>query len=391
MTMPSRRRVGGAAGALLSAMLLVFGMLSPAHAEWPTEGGDDGATVEVTSLADAGPGSLRAALAMKEPRRVVFAVGGEIFLKKPLVIRNPYVTLAGETAPSPGITLLGDKLRIRTHDVIVRDIRIRVGDGEGSDPGNRDGITIDRAGRYRVDNILIDRCSVAWAVDENISVWGTGINNVMIRRSIVAEALSKSIHPKGKHSMGLLIGKNSRDVVLERNLLAHNDFRNPAIDAGASAVVINNVIYNPGWSAFHVYAKKEAGPTIASVVGNLLIAGPDSRKALRSFPKGLVPDSKIYYYDNLAIGAEAFLAEKKALTSLVNEPPIWFPWLHLLPAKAVEEAVLADVGARPWDRDETDRRIVAEVLARTGSIKDTSPDPRLSAHQPQKKVQDGSQ
>jgi hypothetical protein len=363
-------------------------MVAAAWADWPTQGGDNGTTIEVSSLADSGPGSLRAALSMNKPRQIVFSVGGKIFLKEPLVVRNPRVTIAGGSAPSPGITILGDKLRIRTHDVIVRDIRIRVGDGPGSAPGNRDGISIERAGDYRVDNILIDRCSIAWAVDESISIWGAGISNVMIRRSIVAEALSKSIHPKGEHSMGLLIGKGTRDIVVERNLFAHNVFRNPAVDAGASAVVLNNVIYNPGWSAFHVYAKKEAGPTIASVAGNVLIAGPDSRKAFRSFPKGVNPDSKIYYDDNLSIGAQAFVPNERngkanEPVGLVDTPPIWFSWLDPLPAREVEDEVLAEVGARPHDRDDTDRRIVAEVLARAGSIKDTSPDARLRPQQPQ--------
>lgn len=385
----SARAGGGFRVALLAALALGLVAAGAARAEWPTEGGDGALTVEVTSLADAGPGSLRAALGMKQPRRIVFTVGGDIVLKRPLVIREPDVTVAGETAPSPGITILGDKLRIRTHDVIVRDIRIRVGDGKGSDAGNRDGISIDRAGDYRVGNILIDRCSVAWAVDESISIWGAGIADVMIRRSIVAEALSDSIHPKGKHSMGLLVGKGAHDVVVERNLFAHNVFRNPVVDAGASAVVLNNLIYNPGWSAFHVYAKKDAGPTVVSVVGNVLIAGPDSRKAFRSFPKGVNAGSRIHYDDNLAVGAEAFVlgepnGKEKVPVDFVDEPPIWFPWLRPLPAAKVEEAVLADVGARPWDRDETDRRIIAEVLARAGSVRDFPPDPRLHAESPKK-------
>ena len=380
------------ASVLLAAVTLVAATGVTARAEWPTEGGDKGITVAVTSLADSGPGTLRAALAVSKPRRIVFTVAGEIFLKEPLVVRDPYLTVAGETAPSPGISLLGDKLRIRTHDVIVRDIRIRVGElPAGSNPENRDGISIDRGGDYPVGNVLIDRCSVAWAVDESVSVWGIGISNVLIRRSIIAEALSRSVHPKGPHSMGLLVGTDSKDVVVERNLLAHNMFRNPLVDAGASAVVVNNLIYNPGWSGFHVYAKPKTGPTVAAVVGNLLIAGPDSHPALWSFSKGINPGSTIHYRDNRAVGAKAFVPNERAgkakqPVSFVDEPPIWFPWIEVLPVNQVETAVLADVGARPWDRDDTDRRIIAEVLARTGSIRDTPVDPRLRVPRPLPKV-----
>jgi hypothetical protein len=380
-----RNTICSGATSIAAGLVLCLLTAPLAQAEWPTEGGDKGAVVEVTSLADSGARTLRAALGQDRPRRIVFTVGGEVFLKEPLVVRHPHVTIAGETAPSPGISLIGDKLRIRTHDVIVRDIRLRVGEGPGSNGENRDGISIDRAGKYRVGNILIDRCSVAWAVDENVSVWGKGISNVLVRRTIVAEALSKSVHPKGEHSMGLLVGAGAGNVVVERNLLAHNVFRNPAIDAGATAVVVNNVIYNPGWSGFHVYAKAEAGPTVAAIVGNVLIAGPDTRPALSSFPKGINPGSKIYYDDNLAIGAKAFAApERDRKVDFVDKPPIWFPWLEPLPAGKVEDAVLADVGARPTDRDATDRRIIAEVLARTGSIKDTPPDLRLRAPRPLK-------
>ena len=66
----------------------------------------------------------------------------------------------------------------------------------------------------------------------------------------------------------------------------------------------------------------------------------------------------------------------------VKEPPIWFDWINVLPADQVEATVLAGVGARPQDRDETDRRLIAEVTSRTGSIKDTPVDPRLRVPRP---------
>ncbi len=344
----------------------------------------------MTTLEDGGPGSLRAALTAGGKRRIVFTVGGEIFLKKPLVIQKPFVTIAGETAPSPGISILGDELEIRTSHVIVRDIRIRVGELPGSNPESRDGISIDPArDKKPIGNILIDHCSVAWGIDENIGIWGKGVSNVLIRRTILAEALRSSIHPKNRHSMALLVGKGAENIVIERNLFAHNDYRNPLIDAGASAVVVNNVIYNPGKRGFHVYEKPEAGPTIVSVVGNLLIRGPDGKKPFPSFDKGVNAGSKIYYKDNQAIDAKAFNPEERAggkdqkvAVPFVDSPPLWFDWIEVLPTDTLEEAILADVGARPSERDETDQRIISEVIDRSGKVRDTPTDERLQVARP---------
>jgi pectate lyase len=370
-------------------ILLAIGAIDTAAAEWPTEGGGEGRVIEVTTLADGGPGSLRVALASGGRRVIEFSVSGEIFLRSPLLIRNPFVTVAGETAPSPGITLIGEKLRIRAHDVIVRDIRVRVGELPGGDPANRDGISIDRSGNYPVGNILIDHCSIAWSVDEGLAIWGKGISNVLVRRTIIAEALNESVHPKGEHSMGLITGPGTQNIVIERNLFADNKFRNPLVDAGAAAVVVNNLIYNPGWNGFHVYGKPKEGPTLVSVVGNLLIAGRDTRDHLLSFHQGVNEGSEIYYHDNVAVGTAAFMPDEKAGKSgsltpvpFVDTPPLWFDWIDVLPTDRVEENVLSDVGARPNDRDETDRRIVREVRDRSGSIKNTPPDERLSVGRP---------
>ena len=375
---------------IAAVALMLFGGIGSSRAEWPTAGGDGGESVEVTTLADNGPGSLRAALSRGGERRIVFKVGGEILLKKPLVVLKPFVTIAGETAPSPGISILGDKLQIRTHDVIIRDIRIRVGERPGSNPSSRDGISIDLPPNKKpIGNILIDHCSVAWGIDENIGIWGKGVSNVLIRRTILAEALRSSIHPKTRHSMALLVGKGAENIVIERNLFAHNDYRNPLIDAGASAVVVNNVIYNPGKRGFHVYEKPEAGPTIVSVVGNLLIRGPDGKKPFPSFDKGVNVGSKIYYNDNQAIDAKAFSPseraggkEKSVAVPFVEAPPIWFDWIEVMPADAIEEAVLAEVGARPSERDETDQRIISEVIDRSGKVRDMPTDERLQVARP---------
>jgi hypothetical protein len=109
-------------------------------------GGRAGTVCEVKNLNDSGPGSLRACVDMKGPRTVVFKVSGTIKLDGALQVTNPYITIAGQTAPGGGIQLvgktpgtiphgtaspsdanLGGLLRITTHDVIVRYLRLRHG------------------------------------------------------------------------------------------------------------------------------------------------------------------------------------------------------------------------------------------------------------------------
>ena len=74
----------------------------------------------VTTLDDSGPGSLREAVTAKGPRIVVFRVGGTIRLKSHLIINEPFITIAGQTAPGDGILLRDAGLYVQTHDVVIR-------------------------------------------------------------------------------------------------------------------------------------------------------------------------------------------------------------------------------------------------------------------------------
>ena len=110
-----------------------------------TRAGRGGRVIEITNVNDSGPGSFREAVeAASGPRIVVFRTGGTIRLSSPLTIRSPHITIAGQTAPGGGIALRGQELRIKTHDVVVRYIRIRAGDekfGE-TDFENKDALAI---------------------------------------------------------------------------------------------------------------------------------------------------------------------------------------------------------------------------------------------------------
>ena len=103
-----------------------FGIDTPAgsgrHLETPRT-----RVIKVTRLNPQGPGSLRAALEAEGPRVVVFEVSGNIDFTPygELSVKHPYVTVAGQTAPSPGITLKGCQVHVRSHDVLIQHLRIR--------------------------------------------------------------------------------------------------------------------------------------------------------------------------------------------------------------------------------------------------------------------------
>jgi hypothetical protein len=344
----------------------------------PASMGVAGRIAVVSTLADDGPGSLRAAVELAEPRLIVFAVGGTIDLRSNLVIREPHVTIAGETAPSPGITLKGATLGIATHHVMVRHLRVRVGDDpDGPSLHNRDGITIYGVedGTRPVHDVVIDHCSVSWSVDEGISTWFPPLERIVIRRSIVAEALSAAGHPRGAHSMGVLIGMGSRDVTVAGNLFAHNAFRNPVIDSDAAAAVVNNLIYDHRHEAIHFYDKAEGGPSSATLVGNHAIAGPSTEVAGRMIDLSANPGSRVFLADNLYTGPDGQTGpapvDHAAGVTLVEGPPVapigWQP----MPGDATFDHVLATAGARPWDRDLVDRRLVEQVRTGTGSVIDS--------------------
>jgi hypothetical protein len=332
--------------------------------------------VHVTSLADSGPGTLRSAVETRGPRVIVFDVGGRISLASDLAIREAQITIAGQTAPSPGITLAGGSLRIRTHDVVVQHIAVRPGPAlSAAVNGNRDGISIDgnpnskrpNPGSYQV---LLENVSVSWSVDEGIDLWYKTTRHVTIRNSIVSEALNNAGHPKGQHSMGLLIGKDAGPAEVTGNLLANNRYRNPVIAKGATAFVANNYIVNPGQNAIHFYVIGGDNLIHATIVNNVIQAGPDSQWKLRGV---LIPlDSNkmptkdvIYVKGNQDIGfsgLQQLLGVPDNFT-LASKPPVDSADWKLLPTDQVKAWVLKHAGTRPLDRDPVDTRLLAQISA----------------------------
>lgn len=345
-----------------------------------TPAGRGGAVIKVTNLDESGPGSFRAALEADGPRIVVFEVGGVINLDgERLRVTNPFVTVAGQTAPSPGITIVRGGISITTHDVLIEHLRVRPGDAEQPKKSGwaPDGISTSGADAY---NVVVDHCSVTWAVDENLSASGerTKGPNWTSRRitfsdNIIAEALHDSSHEKGPHSKGSLIHDFCSEIAVIGNLYAHNDQRNPYFKAFTTGVVVNNLIYNPGRSAIRLsyspgeWTESDLSPRNArvSIVGNVLIHGADTNENL-----ALVRDrGSAYMDDNLAFDRAGNPAPLTAgAVETLPERPSWPTGLRPKKASEVHDFVLANAGARPWDRDAVDRRIVQHVRNREGRI-----------------------
>lgn len=361
-----------------------------------TPGGRGGRILRVTTLAADGPGSFAEAVNAKGPRIVVFEVGGVIDLGvKTLKIREPYLTIAGQTAPQPGITLIRGGIDIATHDVIVRHLRIRPGEaGQPKHAGEDFDAISTISGAH---DVIVDHCSLTWATDENLSASGTrfgGANaaewrettshRITFSRNLIAEGLANATHRKGEHSKGSLIHDNARDILIVGNLYAHNNERSPLFKGGTQGVVVNNLIYDPGQRAVHynLIAEEWQGHPYEDgrlvLIGNVMRGGMDTPQQAAFFMFGGSGWLDLYLHDNLAVDRigqplpmMGRYSTARAGVRLLKAPPALPFGVVPIAAADVQDAVVADVGARPWDRDDIDRRILADTIEGRGHVIDS--------------------
>ena len=342
-----------------------------------TPAGRGGTVYVVDTLAASGPGSLAEALTATGPRIVVFEVGGIIELANAIEITDPFLTVAGQTAPAPGITLVGSGIIVQTHDVLIQHLRVRPGDrADGRAPEDRDGIAVigNRRGTVQVYNVVVDHCSVSWAIDEGTSTWYDGVSDVTFSNNLIAENLSESLHPEGEHSKGLLIGDHSRRISVIRNVFAHNTRRNPLLKGDTSTIVANNLIYNSGTSAIGFSDPEWSGRSIASIMGNVFVPGSDTSNAEHVWRgRETSDDIRIYLNDNLVDEASlaAFTPPADITEVEITVPPVDLTPLTLVAAADLETELIATAGAFPAERGSVDARIISAVQARGGSIIDS--------------------
>lgn len=333
--------------------------------------------IHVKNLNDAGSGSLREALKKDGPRVIVFDIGGAIELKSDLRIETPNVTIAGQSAPAPGITLHGRSLKIRASNVVVQHITVRPWNETPPEKGDQfDAITVAACETCAspASDVLLENVSVSWSVDEGIGLWGEKLRRVTIRNSLIAEALRKAGHPKGVHSMGLLIGSKISEVEVTGNLFISNLRRNPVVGGGASAFVANNYIYNPGRNSVHVY--RGAG-TKVSFIGNVTKQGPDTYRRITPFQiQGNLavdsPGAEVYVADNHCCDGQAINGGTRLdYQQLSSDPATVSKFWKVMPAQDVWAWVSRFAGSRPAKRGNTDTRIVSGVESNNGKIIDS--------------------
>ncbi len=353
-------------------------------------GGRGGKVIVVTNLNDDGPGSLRWACEQGGARIVVFNVSGIIRIKTPIIIRAPYITIQGQTAPGDGICVAGESFWLNTHDVIIRYMRFRRGE---TWVGRRD----DAIGGNPVGNIMIDHVSASWGLDENMSMYRhmyndstpnlkaeekLGTVNITIQNSIFSESLDT-----WNHAFGSTLG--GENCAFVRNLWANNAGRNPSIGWNGIFNFANNVVFN--W----VHRSTDGGDYTAmyNIINNYYKPGPatpDQSKPIAH--RILKPESgrsklgyrvygRAYVNGNIVEGNERVTKDNWDGGVQVEElpdageykdkmkwnQPLPMPQITIIPAMQAKGFVLNNAGCTLPVRDAVDKRIVEQV--RTGKIK----------------------
>jgi hypothetical protein len=354
-----------------------------------TFGGRGGNVYTVTSLEDRGPGTLREACEQGGARIIVFNVSGIIRIKTPLIIRAPYITIAGQTAPGDGICVAGESIWINTHDVIIRHMRFRRGE---TFVGRRD----DSIGGNPVGNIMIDHVSATWGLDENMSMYrhmyspGAGYPdekkptvNITIQNSLFGEALDTY-----NHAFGSTLGGENCSFM--KNMWASNAGRNPSIGWNGIFNFVNNVIYNwynrstdggdytANYNIINNFYKPGPVTNLAEPISYRILKPESGRSKLsymvygRAYVNGnVINNNEKVTKDNWDGGVQienkkgelmGYDEAKTYFDKMKSDRPFPMPWFsRIMKADEAYEYVLKNVGATLPIRDKVDERIVRTV------------------------------
>jgi pectate lyase len=274
-----------------------------------TVGGRGGKVYRITNLNDSGTGSLRECVNASGARTCVFAVGGTIVLGSSLSIRNPYITIAGQTAPGGGILLRanggsGDLIHIETHDVVIRYLTLRR--GPPSSTSDTNALTIYKNNSTNVYNIIVDHCSMSWTNDRILMSW-YGPRNFTIQWSLFTEPLHCNRNTKGCEWMAKavmlgsgVLGEGSTEpgageITFHHNLIAHSDERNPLVKPAGIAEIISNVVYNIYGAYAHLDADKQLAEFPVNFISNYFRSGPDGSTSVYGIKLSLTGVKPIIY------------------------------------------------------------------------------------------------
>jgi pectate lyase len=315
-------------------------------------GGRGGTVYRVTNLDDSGPGSLRDAVS--EPNRVIiFDVAGVIRTKSQIAGKSN-LTIAGQTAPPPGITVYGPGMSFSGQtNVIARHLRLR-----GAITNSRGSKQLNVADSG--SNMIFDHLSISWGRWDNVGFTDKS-SRITLQDSIVTEAIDPQ-------RFGAIID-SADGITVARTLWANNQNRNPK--GKAQLQYINNVVYN--WGSGGYGGGHSAAVWKQDLINNLFIAGPSSSgAALGGFATtdhvhasgNLVDLDKDGTLNGTEPTREAFRSMKDDsgqptfFESSLNTSPV--P-VHVMPAREAFDHVMTHAGAMPQHRDVTDRRVIAHL------------------------------
>ena len=355
-----------------------------------TKGGRGGIVLHVTNLNDSGSGSFREALTSGmyhgKKRTIVFDVSGTIELQSVLYVKyDSCITIAGQTAPGDGVCIKNFTLKIsESNDIIIRYLRFRPGDEQDCGNGCDD---IDALSFRHCYNVIVDHCSLSWSIDDVLD-FTVSSGYCTVQWCMIYEPLNNSKHSKGAH--GYIAGWDGGSFgnsgvfgggSYHHNLLASGISRTPRLDKGADESghrdlidVANNVIYN--WSGQGAYGGEAAD---VNWQNNYYKYGPNTTTksqiflpvdTCRMFVDGNYVDGNIYVTSDNRLGilTSASLLSKEEI--LQDEPfDVWS--IDMQSAEDAYNSVLVQAGALIPERDTLDKRIISEVMKRTGKIIDS--------------------
>lgn len=368
------RAARSAIAKLAAIVVLALGMIGHGFAaEGHFRGGlvSGSRILTVTSLQDSGPGSLRAALSASGARLVVFEVAGVIRLETDLIIANGDLTIAGETAPSPGIVIYGGSLRIRASDIVISHISIYAGAASDSKIAEaRDSISIygSPSRKHVISEVLLRNVSVGWGVDENLGIQGL-VDGVRIERSLIAHPLVRGGHPKGDHGMNLLLANSVRRISVYGSVLAGADYRSPRLTQGNQVTFVNNIVAASGRAATHIDTSKE---TLAAgaidLINNAYLPGPKSQCRIFAIRVGkgffdVAPPTPVHIAGNIVAGPHAgcYRGTQEMEARLSLQPVTTMGNWTVMPATSLLTSVLPQAGSHPQSRNPLDQAIIRGV------------------------------
>lgn len=339
-------------------------------------------TLKVTTLAASGAGSLKAALEASGPRLIVFEVSGVIDLGgAKITVTNPYVTVAGQTAPSPGVAIIKGQIENATHDAIWSHLSFFAGTSASS---GQDCFATT-TGSYKV---IIDHCAFFWGRDGNLDISGYGWNGANVeawRESTSHEVtVSACVIAENFGSGGMLISDNTTKILTDRNYFYACRGRNGHYKGGTYGVSANNLIYNPQDKFFdntlNLAAQSgdstETHESYIDLIGNVCKAGPDTT-AVSLFRLVSNEDVNLYLSDNEAkttggsdypdTSVSTTLGEPLGAINIVGSPSNTGHGATFMPRGEVVAWIKANVGPRPWDRQAHTQRVLDHYDAGTGA------------------------